>query len=768
MHPKHPWIPLLLAASLSAAVLRAESRTLTGLVVDRAGDPVPRALVLLACPPGAPVRSVVADELGRILFPLPEGLDCQVVAQPPGGGEPQAALDLLATASGAVTLTLDIDLFVEMIEVRESAGADGLGSREIRQSFARDAGEALALLPGLEKVRKGGIANDVSLRGQKGDSLAVRIDGHALHGACPNRMDPPAFHIDFAEIERIVVHRGPFDAATGGLAGSIDILSRKPEPGLHVDLLAAAGAFGYLAPSAAVTWAADRWSLKGGLSSRRGDAYEDGDGRAFTELLALSAPAGYRAAARDDRAFDVTTGWAGVGWIPRPGARLELEATRQDSATQLYPYLQMDASRDDATRARATYRAEGAGSRVVSVVGSLGWSRVEHDMDDRLRVSSSAAPLAYSMATQAQSEDWSARGEIALTGGFAVGAESQRREWDATTRMAGMAYRAQASLPGVRQESTALYAELARPLGGKLTFEAGLRAERVQADADPALANTDLYFAYHRTRSTSAEDTLLSGNAGIVYRLQENWELSARLGSAERAPDPQERYFALRRMGTDWVGNPGLAPPRQTQLDLGARFHSDRLTIDFTGWMARLDDALTVVDGARLEMVPGVMNGHARTYINHDSRMWGAEATAFAPLGKSLALQAKVAWLRGSRDLAPRSGIVDRDLPELPPFSGHLALRWEPGRWYAELEGVAAAEQARVDSGLQETPTPAWAIGNLRAGVELGRFWLLGGVENLFDRAYREHLSYQRDPFRAGVAVPEPGRSFTFSLRFQV
>ena len=47
-------------------------------------------------------------------------------------------------------------------------------------------------------------------------------------------------------------------------------------------------------------------------------------------------------------------------------------------------------------------------------------------------------------------------------------------------------------------------------------------------------------------------------------------------------------------------------------------------------------------------------------------------------------------------------------------------------------------------------------------------FWLLGGVENLFDRAYREHLSYQRDPFRAGVAVPEPGRSFTFSLRFQV
>lgn len=768
MQPRTLCSFLLLAVSLSAPGVGAESRTLTGLVVDRAGDPLPHALVGIACPPETAAQSVLADDLGRVLFPLPDGVDCRLVVHPPGGGEPRSVLDLPSSASGAVTLALDIDQFVERIEVRAPAGADELGSREIRQSFARDAGEALALLPGLEKVRKGGIANDVSLRGQKGDSLAVRIDGHALHGACPNRMDPPAFHIDFAEIERIVVHRGPFDAATGGLAGSVDILSSKPEPGLHVDLLAAAGAFGYLAPSAAVTWATDRWSLKGGLSSRRGDAYEDGDGRSFTELLPLSAPAAYRAAARDERAFDVATGWAGIGWIPRAGTRLEIEATRQDSGSQLYPYLQMDASRDDATRARATYRAEGLGDRVVSIVGSLGWSRVEHDMDDRHRISSATAPRAYSMLTQAESEDWSARGEVALDGGLAIGVEGQRRDWSAFTSMAGMGYRAQASLPGVRLDGTALYAELVRPVGGRVTVEAGLRAERTQTDADPALANTELYYAYHRTRSTSADDTLLSGNAGVVFRPQERWELTARLGTAERAPDPQERYFALRRMGTDWVGNPGLAPPRQTQLDLGARFHNDRVTIDLTGWAARLDDAITVVDGVRLEMVPGVMNGHARTYINHDARMWGAEATVFAPLGKQLALQASVAWLRGSRDLDPLSGVVDRDLPELTPLSGSLALRWQPGRWYAELEGVAAGEQTRVDSGLNEAPTPGWAIANLRAGVELGRFWLTGGVDNLFDRTYREHLSYQRDPFRAGVAVPEPGRSFTLSVRYRL
>lgn len=758
---------LALAVVLSPEVVQAEGRALTGLVVDRAGDPVPLALVELSCPPEAPAQRLIADESGRVLFALPDALDCRLVGHPPDGGLPSTTLDLPQGASGAFTLALELDLFIERIEVRETAGHDALGSREIRESFARDAGEALALLPGIDRVRKGGIANDVVLRGQKGDNLALRIDGHALHGACPNRMDPPAFHIDFAEIERIVVHRGPFDAATGGLAGSIDILSRKPEPGLRAELLAAAGAFGYLAPSAAASWADERWSLKGGIASRRGDAYEDGDGRLFTELLPLTAPAAYRSGARDDRAFDITTGWAGLGWIPRPGERLEIEATRQEADAQLYPYLQMDATKDDATRARASYRAELAGDRVERISASLGWSRVQHDMDDRLRISSTPAPRAYSMATEALAEDWSARGEVLLAGGVQVGLEGQRREWSSSTLLAGMGYRAQASLPGTVQDSAAVFAELERPWGDQLSFEAGARVESSRAEADPGLADTDLYFAYHRTRSTSAEETLFSGNVGLIWKPREDWDFSARLGSAERAPDPQERYFALRRMGTDWVGNPQLAPPRQTQLDLGARYRGERLTLDVTGWAARVADAITVVDGARLEMVPGVMNRHARTYINHDTEMWGAEVAALAPLGSNVALQAKITWLRGSRDLAPEAGVVDRDLPELPPLSGRLALRWEPGRWFTELEGVAAAEQTRVDSGLQETETPAWQIANLRAGVELGRFWLIGGVENLFDRTYREHLSYQRDPFRAGVAVPEPGRSLSLTLRYR-
>lgn len=756
-----------LVTTVPCSATGGDSRTLTGQVVDRAGDPVPSAVVELACPPGSPAREFVADEHGRLLFPLPDDVACRLIARRAEGDAPMAEVELPAGASGAITLVLDFERFAEQIEIIAPAAPEGLTSREIRESSARDAGEALALLPGLAKLRKGGIANDVVLRGQKGENLSLRIDGHALHGACPSRMDPPAFHIDFAEIERIVVRRGPYDAGSGGLAGSVDILSRKPEPGLHTDLVAAAGAFDYVAPSATVTWAGDRLSLKGGLALRQGGVYEDGNGRLFTELLPLTAPAAYRPAARDRRAFDVTTGWAGVGWIPRAGERLEIEATRQEAGVQLYPYLQMDSTRDVATRARATYRAERDGEKVASIAGSLGWSRVEHDMDDRFRVSAGTAPRPYAMASEALAEDWSARGEVALAGGLTVGLEGLRREWDVVGRMAGTGYRERSSLPRTRVDSAALFAEFARPISPDLSFEAGTRIEGAAAEADAELADRDLYFAYHRARSTSADDTLLSANAGLVWKPRERWELTARLGSAERAPDPQERYTGLRRMGTDSVGNPTLEPPRQTQIDLGVGFRDERLVLEVSGWAARLDDAVTVVDAERQVMVPGVMNRHARTYVNHDAKMWGAEGSALAPFGRSFALQAKIAWVRGSRDLSPETGIVDRDLPELPPLSGSLSLRWEPGRWFAELEGVAAAGQERVDSGLQESPTPAWEIANLRGGIELGRFWLIGGIDNLFDRAYHEHLSYQRDPFRSGVAVPEPGRALSLSLRYR-
>ena len=40
-------------------------------------------------------------------------------------------------------------------------------------------------------------------------------------------------------------------------------------------------------------------------------------------------------------------------------------------------------------------------------------------------------------------------------------------------------------------------------------------------------------------------------------------------------------------------------------------------------------------------------------------------------------------------------------------------------------------------------------------------------IANIFDKSYFEHLSYQRDPFRSGTRVPEPGRNVFVNMLYR-
>ena len=74
------------------------------------------------------------------------------------------------------------------------------------------------------------------------------------------------------------------------------------------------------------------------------------------------------------------------------------------------------------------------------------------------------------------------------------------------------------------------------------------------------------------------------------------------------------------------------------------------------------------------------------------------------------------------------------------------------------------SDQHRVDPALAETVTPGWM--RLDAGLR----WSTGivdidlAVENLLNRSYRQHLSYARNPFAAGMPVWEPGRIVRLQL----
>jgi iron complex outermembrane recepter protein len=156
----------------------------------------------------------------------------------------------------------------------------------------------------------------------------------------------------------------------------------------------------------------------------------------------------------------------------------------------------------------------------------------------------------------------------------------------------------------------------------------------------------------------------------------------------------------------------------------------------------------------------------ARSYTNVDARLWGGEASYTAVLTGTLTLNGGISYSRGTATPVMAAGVMSRNLPEIPPLRGWSALRYTRRWFFAEFGSIAADRQSYVDTDLQETPTAGYALLNVKLGFTHKRLSTSLSVDNLLDRFYYEHLSYYRDPFSAGVKVPEPGRNVFAQVRY--
>ena len=111
----------------------------------------------------------------------------------------------------------------------------------------------------------------------------------------------------------------------------------------------------------------------------------------------------------------------------------------------------------------------------------------------------------------------------------------------------------------------------------------------------------------------------------------------------------------------------------------------------------------------------------------------------------------------------------------MTPLEGRFTAAWEGERWSAGLLLRAVAAQRRVApdqgnvTGRDLGPSAGFATLALNGGYRVSeRLQLAAGVDNVFDRAYSEHLNlagsadfgYPADPVR----INEPGRNLWLKL----
>ena len=752
-----------LSLSSSAQTPDASSQV-SGLLTDPTGAVVTGATVLVQSETsGRTWTTTTGKDGGYTVTGLPAG-DYEVHVRQNGFAEQVTTVNVSLGGKVTLPITLSIAAIVQQVNVNSGPADDGIDSRQIRETAARDLGEATESIPGVEKVRKAGIANDIAIRGMFHENVATTIDGARLYGACTGQMDPAAYHADLGEVDHVDIVKGPFDVSTQGvLGGFVKIVNRTAdEHGLRLDSNVSTGSYGYYNPSMTAQAGNSIFHFLGGYSYRTSEEYSDGNGNRVSTI------ANYRNGDQNLQGFRTQSAWTKLAFQPGVSQRAEIGYARQQGGEVLYPYMMMDGIFDNADRFTARYDYLHPHPFLRSIHGLFYVDKVNHLMDNRLR--SSAGMLPVSMSGQVVSFATGGRIDAEIARDVSAGVESYRRYWNSngfmmmsSMGMGGSMTTYSHGLPGVAEFINGAYLTYRRALGKKLLLSSGARYDLSNSDAGSA--SSVLYQAYHSTTKTKAVDSGLSGNVRLSWQASERTSVFAGAGSNIRFPDPQERFYQSdSSMSNGWVGNPLLTHPRNTEVDLGLSTKQSRYTLSPLVFFGKLDNDITLYAASLLQMVPGVMSKTAETYANVQAHQWGGELTGSAPITTSLAAYGSLSYSRGTKVPQPVNSIFSSNLFQVPPLKGQLNLRYEHRHFYSEAAGIVTGRQDRIDSDEHELTTAGYSVFNFKLGYRTGSVHLEGGLNNMLGREYSEFLSYAGNPYSNGMRLPEPGRNFFVNM----
>ncbi len=614
----------------------------------------------------------------------------------------------------------------------ESTKLSDVSGEEVKSA---DLAEALAKkLPGISMVRRSGIANDIILRGQKKDNINILIDGAKIYGACPNRMDPPTSHVLTNNIEGIEVIEGPYDVENfGTLSGSVAITSKQPAKEFAGEANLNMGSWGYRKGSLTVSGGSDRVRALFSLSKENSEQYEDGDGNDFSnQQVAVNAPAGnrYKPEYQGLDAYDKASlmGKFYVNFTDNQALMLSYTANRSDDI--LYPSSPMDAIYDDSDIFNLEYSIKQLGNYSKALTINLFDSQVEHPMSTLYRVGSGTNSVNEKVSyleTHTQGLKVKNAFDLSDTAVMTYGVDVSRRNWNGRYTGAGT----QTPIDGflniddVDTENRALFVEVEKRYA-EVELKAGARYDDTTIETAGNLAN-----------QPDNDYTAFSAFVYTTYQLNAGTKLFGGAGRSHRVPDARELYFrgAMANMGmgmSPQIGTPTLDQTTNDEIDFGIENNFESMMLKsklFYSWLS--------------DYIYYNASKTSNRFENIDATLYGLDVSGSYFFSDELFLDFGVAYQRGRKDQA-LTGQSDRDLAEIPPLKGNLALNYVYGQDNsARLELVAADRWGRYDSDNGEQELSGYGVLNFKLKHQLTRqFEITAGIDNLLDKRYAVSNTY--------------------------
>ncbi|KAF0225368.1 MAG: iron complex outermembrane recepter [Rhodospirillaceae bacterium] len=585
-------------------------------------------------------------------------------------------------------------------------------------------------IPGFSVARQGAIDGDPVLRGIGGSRLNILLDDAPVLGGCPNRMDPPTAYIFPGSFDKLTVLKGPQSVVHGGSALGTILVERTPPKFDKTEIRGDANAlYGSNDRNDEVVDAqagAKEGFLRAIATHSSSDDYKDGNGDALHSR------------------YWRHSGTAMVGWTPDADTLLQFSFDKSQAQAAM-PGKMMDGTQFD----REGVNLEFTKTNISPLLAKLKFLAY-HNYVDHVMDTYSMRYTTTTMMTAASQVDHLMQGGKALVELtpdtqtlVSMGVDFNRDEHTSRSQTAaeyrnGIGLDSKMRVKDIAFDTYSGFGEVSRELSAVDRVIGGYRLTHVEATR-------------HNVQPNLTDDRTL--HSGFV-RYERNVDVGvplttfASLGHVERAPDYWERNKVTSSDRTF-----KLATEKTEQLDIGVLFKQGKWRSSASLFYAYTDDFILVASADAKSV---------------EARRWGGEGDIAYKFLPSWSVEANAAYVHGNN-------LTDGTaLAQTPPLDTSLAVKYDDGQFMGALHMRAVAGQHRTQAGWGSIigqdigETGGFAVFSLNGGWRLNdAVTFTGGVDNIFDKTYAEHISKtgawsgaDLAAYNDNVRVNEPGRTF--------
>lgn len=619
-------------------------------------------------------------------------------------------------------------------------------------------------LGGVSVIGRGAYAKEPGITSFSGGQINVTIDGMKMFGACTDKMDPITSYVETVNLKSINLSYGTNGANFGStVGGSYNMQLESPilnkftaEVGGNYETIAKG-----VATYAKLNIGKKKWAYRVSGVFKDYQTYTDGNGDIvlFTQYKKINVHNSFL-------------------YMLSEGHSLKLDAIVDDAFDVGYPALPMDVSKAKGRIYSLTYSPEAALGKINYFTAKLYANTVYHLMDDSQRdslflVENNISGQIDSVYMRMDMPGWSQ-----TYGAFVEGTVFWRKKHRLDMKVENYLNWSKAEMtmfmnnlsnPGEPPMFVETWPENYRNVSGvylKNTYEISPsftwaidgRADIGMSKLLSEQGKKQFEILGYDTYQTYTQ-TVFSVNSNVVGYITPHSNILLGGGYGERLPTLTEQfgfYLFNAQDGYDYIGNPDIKTEKALNLRLNWQYTNTILKLNWRNQVHFFKDYIF----GELKPDYGALNLYAsglKQFVNLP--------TAFTFSSNAQLLWKPVKELEVINVISYMYGEINQReaMPLIPPLKNRLSLAYRKTNYYVQAENELSAAQNRINSNFGEVSIAGFSLFHVRGGYTLkannAQIQFTAGVENIFDRAYSEHLDWG-DYLR-------PGRNFVFGLRIK-